>query len=117
MPWLGDGTWVADARLARDIVHGRTHYRPWSHDLATAIKGNPKMSERTTTKRVTMTVICGLDCRDDETGERLFWNPEMGWGSLHNAAVYSADDLAAINLPSIGSHAVFVDAIVEVEEP
>ena len=36
MPWLGDGTWVEDARLARDIVHGRTNYRPWSHDLSTA---------------------------------------------------------------------------------
>jgi hypothetical protein len=34
MPWLGDGTWVADARLARDIIHGRTNYRPWSHDTS-----------------------------------------------------------------------------------
>lgn len=36
MPWLGDGTWVPDARQARDIIHGRTNYRPWSHDLSTA---------------------------------------------------------------------------------
>ena len=114
MPWLGDGAWCADARLARDIVHGRTRYRPWSHDLSTA---TPRKKERASmTTRVKMSVICGLDCRDDETGERLFWNPETGWGSLDTAAVYSDDDLAAINLPTIGSHAVFVDAIVEVEE-
>ena len=33
MPWLGDGTWVQDYRLARAIVHGRTKYRPWSGEL------------------------------------------------------------------------------------
>lgn len=36
IPFLGDGTWVADYKLARDIVHGGTNYRPWSHDLSTA---------------------------------------------------------------------------------
>lgn len=36
MPWLGDGTWVQDGDLARAIVRGRTNYRPWSHDIATA---------------------------------------------------------------------------------
>jgi hypothetical protein len=34
MPWLGDGTWVQDARLARAIIHGRTNYRPWSGDIS-----------------------------------------------------------------------------------
>lgn len=36
MPWLGDGTWVNDYRLARDIVRGKTNYVPWSGDLTTA---------------------------------------------------------------------------------
>ena len=36
MPWLGDGTWVDNPDLARDIVRGRTNYRPWSHDISTA---------------------------------------------------------------------------------
>jgi hypothetical protein len=38
MPWLGDGTWVQDASLARDIIHGKTNYVPWSHNLSTATK-------------------------------------------------------------------------------
>lgn len=34
MPWLGDGTWVEDANLARAIVNGRTNYVPWSGDVS-----------------------------------------------------------------------------------
>lgn len=41
MPWLGDGTWVADANLARAIVNGRTNYRPWSGNTSGLIvRGN-----------------------------------------------------------------------------
>ena len=36
MPYLGDGTWVEGPDLARDIVRGRTNYRPHSEDLPTA---------------------------------------------------------------------------------
>ena len=46
MPWLGDGTWVQDAALARAIVRGRTNYRPWSHDLTTATPRDKRVSER-----------------------------------------------------------------------
>ena len=45
MPWLGDGTWVQSASLARDIVHGRTNYRPWSHDLRTATPRNTQSDD------------------------------------------------------------------------
>ena len=45
MPWLGDGTWVEDARLARSIMQGRTNYRPWSHDLDTATPREKKHGE------------------------------------------------------------------------
>jgi len=33
MPYLGDGTWVDSPELARDIVRGRTNYRPHSGDV------------------------------------------------------------------------------------
>jgi hypothetical protein len=45
MPWLGDGTWVADARLAKAIVNGKTNYRPWSGDLTTAIASNTEKKD------------------------------------------------------------------------
>ena len=48
MPWLGDGTWVQDANLARSIMQGKTNYRPWSHDLKTA-----------TSREMRLTSCCG----------------------------------------------------------
>jgi hypothetical protein len=49
MPWLGDGTWVDNPGLARDIVQGRTNYRPWSGNLSTATPRERRMT-RTTEK-------------------------------------------------------------------
>tara|TARA_Y100000310_G_C20337662_1_gene648282 strand:+ start:354 stop:515 length:162 start_codon:yes stop_codon:yes gene_type:complete len=45
MPWLGDGTWVENAGLAKAIVQGQTNYRPWSHDLSTATPREPPKDE------------------------------------------------------------------------
>jgi hypothetical protein len=33
MPYLGDGTFVADKNLAQAIIQGKTNYIPWSHDI------------------------------------------------------------------------------------
>ena len=46
MPYLGDGTWVQDAGLARDIVRGRTNYRPHSGDLTTATPRGERTMDR-----------------------------------------------------------------------
>lgn len=47
MPWLGDGTWVQDAGLARAIVHGRTNYRPWSGKMPDKVKDAQPKSQTT----------------------------------------------------------------------
>ena len=46
MPWLGDGTWVQDAGLARAIIHGRTNYRPHSGVLPTEVKPRHPQTEK-----------------------------------------------------------------------
>ena len=81
MPWLGDGKWVADARLARDIVHGRTHYRPWSQDLATAI---PIVKRRTMESYEYIVKVTNDDGPEyfgpfiDETTAQAFIDDELG---------------------------------------
>ena len=79
MPWLSDGTWVEDWKLARDIVNGKTNYRPWSGDMPTAAtKGKPVLNKSREIEAHEVQLEADRQREDERHADNKNWQPAAG---------------------------------------